>query len=157
MFIQNHPPTGPTIITGNITGLPAGKHGLHIHQSGDLRNGCEKLGGHFNPFFVSNTLNFFKGYFWIRFFFPQLRHGAPSEPLRHVGDLGNVEAGEDGVAEVNVLDPLVSLSLGPRGIVGRALVVTADPDDLGLGGTADSLLNGQSGRPLGCGVIAYVR
>lgn len=53
MFIQHHPPAGPTIIRGNVTGLAIGRHGFHIHQSGDLRNGCEKLGGHFDPFSVS--------------------------------------------------------------------------------------------------------
>nr|CAI5864871.1 unnamed protein product [Callosobruchus analis] len=137
MFIQHEPPVGPTIIRGNITGLPAGRHGLHIHRSGDLRQGCEKIGPHFNPYAA--------------------KHGAPPEPFRHVGDLGNVEAGEDGIADVNRLDPLVSLSLGHRGVVGRALVVTMDPDDLGLGGTAESLEDGNSGKPVACGVIAYIR
>lgn len=53
VFLQRHPPAGPTLIRGNITGLPAGKHGVHIHQAGDLRQGCEKLGEHFNPYLVS--------------------------------------------------------------------------------------------------------
>lgn len=56
VFTQRHPPTGPIWIKGNITGLPTGKHGLHIYQSGDLREGCDKLGGHFNPFLVSNKI-----------------------------------------------------------------------------------------------------
>lgn len=51
-FLQSHPPAGPVIIKGNVTGLSPGKHGIHIHQSGDLRNGCEKLGEHFNPYLV---------------------------------------------------------------------------------------------------------
>lgn len=53
MFIQNYPQAGPTIIKGNITGLSSGKHGLHIHQSGDLRDDCSKVGEHFNPYLVS--------------------------------------------------------------------------------------------------------
>ena len=52
VFVQRHPPVGPVTIRGNITGLPAGKHGLHIHQAGDMRQGCEKLGQHYNPFLV---------------------------------------------------------------------------------------------------------
>lgn len=52
-FTQSYPPTGPTIIRGNITGLTAGRHGLHIHQSGDMRDGCSRVGDHFNPYFVS--------------------------------------------------------------------------------------------------------
>lgn len=135
MFIQTYPPAGPTHILGNITGLPAGRHGLHITQFGDMREGCEKLGEHFNPYF--------------------LQHGGPADALRHVGDLGNVKAGEDGTAQVNKFDPLISLSGAPRGIVGRAIVVTTDPDDFGRGGTPESFINGDSGKPLACGVIAY--
>nr|ALN12439.1 putative copper/zinc superoxide dismutase [Chrysomela lapponica]ALN12444.1 putative copper/zinc superoxide dismutase [Chrysomela lapponica] len=137
MFIQQHPPIGPVLIRGNITGLPPGRHGFHIHQSGDLRQGCGKLGGHFNPYL--------------------LPHGAPTDPLRHAGDLGNVDAGDDGVAQIRIVDALTSLSGGPRGVVGRAVVVTTDADDLGRGGVADSVVDGQSGRALACGVIAYVR
>lgn len=57
VFFQRHPPSGPILVRGNLTDLPSGKHGLHIHQSGDLRQGCEKLGAHFNPYLVQ--LNFF--------------------------------------------------------------------------------------------------
>ncbi|KAJ8932724.1 hypothetical protein NQ314_014420, partial [Rhamnusium bicolor] len=137
LFIQKHPPVGETAIRGNITGLPAGKHGIHIHQSGDLREGCEKLGGHFNPY--------------------HLQHGGPTDPMRHAGDLGNIEAGEGDNTEIFIVDPLISLSGGPRGIVGRAIVITSDVDDLGRGGSADSLVSGNSGKPIACAVIAYVR
>ena len=52
VFYQRHPPTGPILVKGNLTDLPPGKHGLHVHQSGDLRQGCDKLGSHFNPYLV---------------------------------------------------------------------------------------------------------
>ncbi|KAF5306168.1 hypothetical protein FQR65_LT07444 [Abscondita terminalis] len=136
MFVQRHPPTGPVFVKGNITGLPSGKHGLHIHQSGDLRHGCEKLGGHFNPFL--------------------LQHGGPKDGLRHAGDLGNVKAKEDGSATIEFVDPLLSLVGGGRSIVGRAVVITENEDDLGRGGTAESVTSGSSGKPIACGVIAYV-
>lgn len=87
----------------------------------------------------------------------QSQHGGPQDPIRHVGDLGNIEAKEDGTAELNFIDPLVSLSSGPRGVVGRCLVVTANQDDYGREGSADSLNNGKSGNPIACGVIAYIR
>ena len=32
-------PNDSTAIFANLTGVPAGKHGLHIHQYGDLSNG----------------------------------------------------------------------------------------------------------------------
>ena len=74
-----------------------------------------------------------------------------------MGDLGNIEVGEDGSVEFDIVDALLSLSGGPRSIVGRAIVISTNPDDLGRGGTAESLVNGDSGKPLGCGVIAYIK
>lgn len=53
IFTQPHPPAGPVLIEGNVTGLQPGKHGIHVRQSGDMRQGCQKLGEHFNPFYVS--------------------------------------------------------------------------------------------------------
>lgn len=53
LFTQSHPPAGPVLIRGNITGLTEGKHGLHVHETGDMRNGCENIGDHFNPYHVS--------------------------------------------------------------------------------------------------------
>lgn len=46
---------------------------------------------------------------------------------------------------------------GPRGVIGRAIVISTNVDDLGRGGTAESLVNGDSGKPLACGVIAYIK
>ncbi|ONL95134.1 Superoxide dismutase [Zea mays] len=59
-------------------------------------------------------------------------HGAPFDDERHLGDLGNIVANEDGDAEVFIRDLQISLS-GPHSILGRAVVVHADPDDLGRG------------------------
>ena len=44
---------------------------------------------------------------------------------RHVGDLGNVVAGDDGVAKISLTDHLLSLT-GPNSIIGRTLVVCWD-------------------------------
>ena len=60
----------------------------------------------------------------------QLRHGAPGDLYRHVGDLGNILAGEDGVAVVSLEDTQLSLT-GLASIVGRGVVVHAGMDDLG--------------------------
>ncbi|PSN46410.1 Superoxide dismutase [Cu-Zn] [Blattella germanica] len=84
------------------------------------------------------------------------RHGAPPDPMRHVGDLGNIKAGEDGVAQVEFMDPIISLTGGPRGIVGRTLVVHADPDDFGRNRDKDSALNGNSGASICCGIIGFL-
>ena len=76
--------------------------------------------------------------------------------MRHVGDLGNIKAGEDGVAKLEFLDPIISLTGGPRGVVGRTLVVHADQDDLGRGHDKESVLTGNSGASICCGIIGYL-
>jgi len=49
-------------------------------------------------------------------------HGGPDHEVRHVGDLGNVEAGTDGIAKVNITDSMIQLS-GAYSVIGRTLVV----------------------------------
>ncbi|KAL6645130.1 hypothetical protein ACP70R_016738 [Stipagrostis hirtigluma subsp. patula] len=61
-------------------------------------------------------------------------HGAPFDDERHVGDLGNILANEDEI----------SLS-GPHSILGRAVVVHADADDLGRGDHELSKSTGNAG------------
>ncbi|XP_052174073.1 superoxide dismutase [Cu-Zn] 2 isoform X2 [Diospyros lotus] len=79
-------------------------------------------------------------------------HGAPSDMERHAGDLGNIVAGPDGVAEVSIIDVQIPLS-GQHSILGRAVVVHADPDDLGRGGHELSKTTGNAGGRVGCGII----
>jgi len=121
---------GPTLIVGSITGLEPGEHGFHIHEFGDLSNGCESAGPHYNPDGVDHG---------------DLEQG-------HVGDLGNVTADENGVANIRIVAERVDLT-GDRSVVGRAVVVHADKDDLGQGGDAESLKTGNAGDRLACGVI----
>ncbi|MED6204105.1 hypothetical protein PIB30_005831 [Stylosanthes scabra] len=62
-----------------------------------------------------------------------LTHGAPEDEVRHAGDLGNIVANANGVAEATIVDNQIPLS-GPNSVVGRALVVHELEDDLGKGG-----------------------
>nr|UWM72181.1 copper/zinc superoxide dismutase 4 [Brachionus rotundiformis] len=119
-------------IHGEISNLSPGQHGFHIHQFGDTTNGCISAGPHFNPF--------------------QKTHGAPDDEERHVGDLGNVTADENGLAKFDFTDRLVRLN-GPHSIIGRTIIVHSDPDDLGQGGTELSKTTGNAGGRLACGVI----
>lgn len=119
----------------NITGLPPGDHGFHIHQFGDLSNGCISAGPHFNP----NALT----------------HGSPNDTVRHVGDLGNLEANSAGDSVFELKDKQIQLS-GSHSVIGRAVVVHELKDDLGLGtGTkeAESKKTGNAGARIACAVI----
>ena len=119
-------------ITAEFKGLTKGLHGFHIHQFGDLTNGCTSAGPHYNPF--------------------GKEHGGPDMEERHVGDLGNVEAGDDETAKYFREDQLVTL-FGPYHVLGRTCVVHRDEDDLGLGGHELSKTTGNAGPRLACGVI----
>ncbi|CAL8131430.1 unnamed protein product [Orchesella dallaii] len=130
-FTQVHP-NDAVFVNGTISGLSPGKHGFHIHQKGDLTQGCASAGGHFNPYMQP--------------------HGAPMDRFRHIGDLGNINADLNGIAKVMIYDSLMSLS-GVNSIVGRSVVIHAGEDDLGLGMHQDSKTTGNAGGRLGCGVI----
>lgn len=123
-------PGGPTVITGEITGVEPGEHGFHIHEFGDLSGGCDTAGAHYNP--------------------DDVDHGDLEDG--HIGDLGNVTADENGVVTLNVTAPRVDLS-GDRSVVGRSIIIHSDKDDLGLGGDAESIKTGNAGERLACGVI----
>ncbi|KAI4461409.1 superoxide dismutase cu-zn -related [Holotrichia oblita] len=84
-----------------------------------------------------------------------LPHGSPSSPIRHIGDLGNIEGKQDDVANYKLVDALMSL-VGPRSIVGRALVITSEEDDLGKYSIPESMTIGSSGKPIACAVISYI-
>jgi superoxide dismutase, Cu-Zn family len=116
------------LVKGEIKGLKPGKHGFHIHTYGDLRpkdgkNDGGMAGGHFAP----------DGH----------EHGGPDSKEHHAGDLGNIEAGADGVAHVDVMGHGLHLHY----IIGRSIVVHADADDL------KSQPAGNSGPRIGVGVI----
>lgn len=44
----------PIQVTMNITGLPAGKHSVHIHAFGDISDGCKSTGPHFRSSIIGN-------------------------------------------------------------------------------------------------------
>lgn len=69
--------------------------------------------------------------------------------------MGNIEGKEDDVANFKLVDSLVSL-VGPRSVVGRALVITSEEDDLGKYSTPESMTIGSSGKPIACAIISYM-
>ena len=48
IFREDHT-SKKTLININLENVPQGEHGFHIHNSGDLREGCTSLCSHFNP------------------------------------------------------------------------------------------------------------
>ncbi|MCY5962206.1 superoxide dismutase family protein, partial [Salmonella enterica subsp. enterica serovar 1,4,[5],12:i:-] len=113
VYFDQDAPTSEVKVTGEVKGLTQGLHGFHIHEFGDNTNGCTSAGPHFNP--------------------ENKEHGGPTDAVRHAGYLGNITAESNGVAKVNISDKMISLC-GPMSIIGRTIVVHADPDDLGKGG-----------------------
>ncbi|KAL0893574.1 hypothetical protein ABMA27_013761 [Loxostege sticticalis] len=128
-------PNGPVTIEGNVTGLAPGLHGVHVHQTGAIKDNCKDIGPHFIAYYG--------------------RHGGPRDHIRHVGDLGNIKAEEGAPVTVKIVDHLISLA-GPRSIVGRSLAISKDEDDYGRSSTEDSTLTGTSGPAIACGVVGYL-
>ncbi|MGH2550336.1 MAG: superoxide dismutase family protein [Thermomicrobiales bacterium] len=135
---------GETTIAIQVSGLPEGQHGLHIHEIGNCDPAGEKAysaaGGHFNP---DHTM-----------------HGAPVLATpgatpgagdAHAGDLGNITVGADGVGTLVITTNAVTLVPGESHSLndadGSALVIHAGVDDL----VTDP--SGDSGARIACGVI----
>jgi Cu-Zn family superoxide dismutase len=120
-------------ISYNITGLSDGEHGFHIHQYGDLTDGCSSACSHFNPY--------------------NSKHGGLHSKTRHLGDLGNITS-KNNISKGNMFVKKISLSSCNRtSILGRMIIVHEDPDDLGKGGDLESTKTGNAGKRLACGVI----
>ncbi|MBI2620363.1 MAG: superoxide dismutase family protein [Ignavibacteriales bacterium] len=123
-------PNGVRVVA-NVSGLSPGKHGFHIHEYGDCSaDDGTSAGGHFNPH--------------------GMPHSGSSDTKRHVGDLGNIEADQDGNAQLDYVDSVVSLS-GKNCIIGHAVIVHEKEDDL------KSQPTGDAGGRLTCGVIGVAK
>lgn len=111
-----------------VQGLkPGQEHGLHIHEAADCSGDAMGAKGHFNPFGK-----------------PHGRYGSAD---RHAGDLPPLKANKAGRANVQVDSDLITVSPGPASIIGRGLVVHADPDDF------KTQPHGNAGARIACGVI----
>lgn len=114
--------------------LSPGKHGFHIHEAGDLREGCQSLCAHYNPF--------------------NSNHGDRSDAIRHLGDLGNININENGISHEIIVDDQIKLR-GKYSIIGRSLIIHEKEDDVGKGGDDESLKTGNSGKRIACAIIGY--
>jgi len=122
---------GGVNVKASLKGLAPGNHGFHVHEFGDCTApDATSAGGHFNP--------------------RAEPHGAPTDAHRHEGDLGNIEAKADGTATLDWTDPQMKLDY-PEGVIGRGVIVHANPDDLKTQPT------GNAGGRVACGVIGVAK
>lgn len=115
---------GGVQVTAEISGLEPGNHGFHIHTYGDCTaSDGTSAGGHFNP---NNN-----------------EHSSPIVENRHMGDMGNITADQEGMATIDYVDGSINIDQ----IIGRGIIVHAGEDDL------TSQPSGAAGARVGCGVI----
>jgi Cu-Zn family superoxide dismutase len=115
----------------DLTGVPPGTHGFHIHEKGDCGNNGMNAGGHFNPM--------------------SMPHGAPDAQSHHAGDFGNVTADANGEVHTRITTHSISLKSGETtNPIGRAVVLHEKADDLTTQPT------GNAGARIACGVIETI-
>jgi Cu-Zn family superoxide dismutase len=111
----------------DLTGVPAGVHGFHIHEKGDCGDNGNAAGGHYNPLTTP--------------------HGAPDADPHHAGDFGNVTADASGNVRTTFTTRSVTVEEGPTTAIGHAIILHANPDDLTTQPT------GNAGARIACGVV----
>jgi Cu-Zn family superoxide dismutase len=123
--------TGGVRLTGQLTGLTPGAHGVHLHAVGRCdAPGFTSAGDHFNP--------------------RQAKHGLVNPEGPHAGDMPAIGADANGRAVVDHTTGLVTLEGGAQAVFdadGTAIVVHASSDDQ----RTDP--SGNSGSRIACGII----
>lgn len=118
---------GAVEVSVDLTGVPPGTHGFHVHDKGDCGDNGNAAGGHFNP---TGT-----------------PHGAPQADPHHAGDFGNVIADASGVVRTTFTTRSVTVEPGANSAVGHAVILHANADDLTTQPT------GNAGGRIACGVV----
>ena len=110
-----------------VAGMKDGKHGFHLHEFGDLREGCDSTGAHFNP--------------------GGRVHG------HHAGDFGNVESVGGCIRTSLFAAGLSERDVIGRAIVIHAKEddLGTKEDD------AESLRTGNAGARLACAIVGISR
>ncbi len=119
-------------LTVEIQDATPGLHAVHIHANGDCSSADgTSAGGHWNPTGVA--------------------HGKWGESEFHLGDIGNITVGEDGMGSITLTTDLWEIGTGSDvDVVGRGIIVHAGADDF------TSQPSGAAGARIGCGVIGLV-
>jgi Cu-Zn family superoxide dismutase len=120
---------GAIAVKLDLSGVPEGIHGFHVHEKGDCSApDATSAGPHFNPH--------------------GLHHAGPNDVERHAGDFGNVVAPASGIVKSELVMGGISLKEGAvDNVAGRGLILHAKRDDL------TSQPTGDAGGRIACGVI----
>jgi Cu-Zn family superoxide dismutase len=119
------------VLTVDVTGLPQGTHGIHLHTVGSCQApDFASAGSHWNPM--------------------KKMHGLESPQGAHMGDLPNLVVNADGKGTLKATIKGATLGKDAMGLFdsdGTALVIHAAPDD----NKTDP--SGSSGARIACGVV----
>lgn len=118
------------LVSADLSGLPPGGHGFHIHAVGACTPDFSAAGSHFGP--------------------GEESHGFLHSTDMHAGDLPNVYAHADGTARADVFTADVTLAAGDARSLfdsdGSAIVIHEKPDAYGED-------VGSAGARIACGII----
>lgn len=129
-LVMFHQMDGHVMVHARLAGLkPNAEHGFHVHETGSCASADgSSAGGHFNP--------------------DSQPHG-PQTAAHHAGDLPALKADANGAVDQKfMLIGTPTVAAGPASLVGRSVIVHAQPDDYTTQPT------GNSGARIACGVIA---
>jgi Cu-Zn family superoxide dismutase len=115
-------------VTVRVDGLaPNHENGMHIHEKGDCSSpDASSAGEHLNP--------------------TSARHG-PQDKEHHLGDLPSLKSDGSGKAQAHFDVPGTLAGSGASDLIGKAIVVHANPDDFA------TQPSGASGARIACGVV----
>ncbi len=123
----NRTASGMTLVQIDLTGVPEGVHGVHLHETGDCSAADFKsAGGH-----ISGDQN----------------HGILAEGGPHPGDMPNMTVGADGILKADVFLSTLDMDSMIMDDDGAAFIVHSGADDY------TSQPAGDAGSRIACGVF----
>ena len=120
-------PDGSVEVKVDLTGVPPGTHGFHIHDKGSCADNGNAAGGHFNP--------------------TSAPHASPDATSHHAGDFGNVVADEKGEVHTTFTTRSITVAPGANSAIGHAVILHGNADDL------MTQPSGNAGPRIACGVV----
>lgn len=131
-----------TLVIFDLKGFkPKSINAIHIHEYGDLTNGCTSLGAHLN---LTNK-----------------EHGSIFVDINnsHTGDLiNNIYSDNNGEFRYKYEDPRLMLFGNiEESIIGCSVVIHKLKDDLGLGNNEESKKTGNAGERIACAIIGKTK